>query len=77
MRSKTACSLLPDIARLGVERRPVPAGRLLPYVNDLELEEGEQLEGQQSYADTNKIIPPTSSRFPEFPHHQIHMVALA
>ena len=55
----------------------MPAGRLLPYANDLELEEGEQLEGQQSYAETNKVIPPTSSRFPEFPHHQICMVALA
>lgn len=60
-----------------MERRPVPAGRLLPYANDLELEEGGRLEGQQSYAKTNKIIFPTSSRFPEFPHHQIHMVALA
>jgi hypothetical protein len=77
MQSKMACNLQPDTARLGVERRAVPARRLLPYVNGLALEEGEQLEGQQSYAETNKIVSPTSSRFPEFPHHQIHMAALA
>jgi len=72
-----ACNLRPDIGRLGVERRPVPAGRLLPYANDLELEEGEQLEEQQSYAETNKTISPTGSHFPEFPRHRIHMVASA
>jgi hypothetical protein len=55
----------------------MPAGRLLPYASDPELEEGEQLEEQQSYAEMNKTISPTGSRFPEFPRHQIHMVALA
>ena len=60
-----------------MERRPTPAGSLLPYANDLELEEGERLEEQQSSAETNKTISPTGSRFPEFPRHRIHMVALA
>jgi hypothetical protein len=55
----------------------MPAGRLLPYANDPELEEGEQLEEQQSYAETNKPISPTGSCFPEFPRHRIRMVALA
>jgi hypothetical protein len=60
-----------------VEGRLVPAGRLFPYANDLELEEGEHLEEQQSYAKTNKTISPTGSRFPELPRHRIHMVVLA
>ena len=53
----------------------MPAGHLLRCVKDLEPGEDELLGGQQSYAETNKIISPTGSRFPEFPHRQLHMRA--
>jgi hypothetical protein len=77
MRSKTESNLPPGTERQGVGRRHTPAGRLLPCVKGLELKEDEQLEGQQSYAEMNKIASPTDSRSPEFLHRQIHLAALA
>jgi hypothetical protein len=70
-------SLLPDIERLGAGRRPTLAGRLLLCANDLEPEEDEQLEGGQSYAETNKTVFLTNFLSPERRHRQIHTAALA